>query len=188
MDDKTGEFPKAGFARLLKSFENTDDIVKITRAFGLATKVHKGQLFNKSEPYINHPLRVAMILAEELQMRDSDLACGAILHDASDAPDEDLREYGERIYSVVRASAEPKVNHEEKEKALELYFRKISQGPKDARYVKVADRLDIVRAMKGQAFRAARYKEETEKYVIPLALATDDRLSFKLSLALYELK
>jgi hypothetical protein len=42
--------------------------------------------------------------------------------------------------------------------------------------------------MKGQALRAARYKEETEKYVAPLAQATDDRLAFKLSVALYELK
>jgi GTP pyrophosphokinase len=188
MDDKSGDFPKAGFARLLKSFESTEDVVKITRAFGLATKIHKGQIFNKNEPYINHPLRVAMILAEELQIRDPDLACGAILHDASDAPEEDLKECGERVFSVVRAAEEPKVNHEEKEKALELYFRKISQAPKDARYVKVADRLDIVRAMKGQAFKAARYKEETEKYVMPLALATDDKLAFKLSVALYELK
>ena len=33
-----------------------------------------------------------------------------------------------------------------------------------------------------------RYKEETEKYVMAVASATDDRLAFKLSVALYELK
>jgi GTP pyrophosphokinase len=188
MDDKNSDFPKDGFTRLLKSFESTDDVVKLTRAFGLATKVHKGQLFNKTEPYMNHPLRVAAILVEELQMHDAELAAGALLHDASEAPEDELKEQGDRIFSIVRASAEPKVNHEEKQRALEEYFRKISQAPKDARYVKVADRLDGVRFMKGQALRAARYKEETEKYVAPLALATDDRLAFKLSVALYELK
>lgn len=188
MDEKNSDFPKDGFAKLLKSFDSTEDVVKLTRAFGFATKVHRGQLFNKSEPYINHPLRVAMILVDELQMRDSELACAALLHDAWEVHDEELKEYGERIPYIVRAAEEPKPKPEEKEKALEQYFRKISQAPKDARYVKLADRLDSVRAMKGHALKAARYKEETEKYITPLALATDDRLAFKLSVALYELK
>src|SRR5436853_7118452 len=101
------DFPKAGFARLLKFFESdADDVVKLTRAFGLATKIHKGQLLNKSEPYINHLLRVALILVEELQMRDPDLVCAAILHGASDSiQHEELKEYGERGYCTRRADA-----------------------------------------------------------------------------------
>ena len=67
---------KAGFTRLLRSFdENPDDVVQITRAFGLATKVLKGQSVNKDQHYINHSLRVALILAEELKMRDTALVC-----------------------------------------------------------------------------------------------------------------
>jgi hypothetical protein len=44
--------------------------------------------------------------------------------------------------------------------------------------------------MKGQTFKdkVTRYKEETQKYVVPIAIATDDKLAFKLSVALYELK
>jgi hypothetical protein len=44
--------------------------------------------------------------------------------------------------------------------------------------------------MKGQSFKdkVTRYKEETQKYVVPIATATDDKLAFKLSVALYELK
>jgi len=179
------DFSKAGFARLLKFFENTDDIVKLTRAFGLATKAHKEQLVNKSEPYINHPLRVALILAEELQIHDIELACAALLHDAyGNTIEQDLRqEHGERVYSIVQASAESKASPEE-------YFAALAKAPKDVRYIKVAERLDDVRSMKGQAFKekATRYKEETQKYVIPIASATDDKLAFKLSVALYELK
>jgi GTP pyrophosphokinase len=183
------DIPKAGFTRLLNFFDsNIDDVVRLTRAFGLAAKIHKGQLYNKSEPYINHPLRVALILVEELQMHDSELACAALLHDGSEIPEDQLKEYGERIFAIVRASEEPATKHEEREKEVERYFQKMLQAPKDARYVKLADRLDGVRAMKGQALRAARYREETEKYVVPLAAATDDRLAFKLSVALYELK
>jgi (p)ppGpp synthase/HD superfamily hydrolase len=176
---------KAGFTRLLKSFEDdSNDVVKITRAFGLATKAHKGQL-NRDEPYINHPLRVALILAEELKMRDTDLACAALLHDAQ-MPEEDLKDFGERVYSVVHAPAEPKADG----KAAEEYFASIAKAPKDVRYIKLAERLDNVRGMKGQGFKdkVTRYKEETQKYAMPVADKTDDRLSFKLSVALYELK
>src|SRR5215204_2449417 len=74
---------RAGFTRLLRSFDdNPDDVVQITRAFGLATKAHKGQHSeNKYEHYISHSLRVALILAEELKIHDTDLVCAALLHD-----------------------------------------------------------------------------------------------------------
>ncbi len=178
------DFPKAGFARLLKFFDtNTDDVVKLTRAFGLATKVHMGELLNKSESYINHPLRVALILVEELQMHDVDLACAALLHGASENIQEaELREYGERVYSLVRGAA-GKASAEEQ-------FAAISKAPKDVKYIKLAERLDSARSMKNQAFRdkMIRFKDETERYVVPIATAIDDRLAFKLSVALYELK
>src|SRR5918996_3445855 len=78
------EFTKSGFTRLLRPFENsTGDIMKITRAFSIAIKAHSGQVKkgNKIEPYINHPLRVALILTEEIHEYDIDLVCAAILHD-----------------------------------------------------------------------------------------------------------
>lgn len=188
MEEKTTNFPKEGFARLVRLFENTDDIVMLTRAFGLATKVQRERLFNKNEPYINHSVRVATILVDELQIRDTDLVCAALLLDAADAPEEEMRECGDRVSSIVRASMEPRARQEEREKALEEYYGKIARASKDARYVKLADKLDSARSMKGQALKAAKYREEMEKYVVPLANATDDRLAFKLSVALYELK
>lgn len=178
------DFPKAGFARLLKFFDtNTDDVVKLTRAFGLATKVHKDQLLNKNELYINHPLRVALILVEELQMRDVDLVCAALLYDTPEKiQEEEVKEFGNRVYSTVRAAA--------RKASTEEQFAAISKAPKDAKYIKLAGRLDSVRSMKNHAFRdkMIRFKDETEKYVLPVATATDDRLAFKLSVALYELK
>src|SRR5918996_4105182 len=85
--DMTGsmnDFTKLGFNRLLRPFENSiSNVMKITRAFSIAIQVHSGQLKkgNKVEPYINHPLRVALILTEELHEYDIDLVCAAILHD-----------------------------------------------------------------------------------------------------------
>ena len=184
LNSRMSDFPKAGFARLLKFFDtSTDDVVKLTRAFGLATKVHRGQLLNKTEQYINHPVRVALILVEELQMRDIELACAALLHDASDGvKDDELKEYGERVYSMVRAAAAQASTEEQ--------FAAVSKAPKDVKYIKLAERLDSARLMKSQMLRdkIIRFKDETQKYVVPIATATDDRLAFKLSVALYELK
>jgi (p)ppGpp synthase/HD superfamily hydrolase len=177
---------KAGFTRLLRSFDdNPDDVVKITRAFGIATKAYKGQhSINKYEHYLGHSLRVALILAEELKTHDIDLVCAALLHDAQ-IPNNDLKEFGERVYYMLST-----IDSLDKEKASEEYFAKMTKAPKDSRYIKLAERLDDIRSMKGQTFKdkVTRYKEETQKYVVPIAIATDDKLAFKLSVALYELK
>jgi (p)ppGpp synthase/HD superfamily hydrolase len=177
---------KSGFTRLLKSFDdNPDDVVKITRAFGIATKAYKGQhSINKYEHYLGHSLRVALILAEELKTHDIDLVCAALLHDAQ-IPNNDLKEFGERVYYMLST-----IDSWDKEKASEEYFAKMTKAPKDSRYIKLAERLDDIRSMKGQTFKdkVTRYKEETQKYVVPIAIATDDKLAFKLSVALYELK
>jgi (p)ppGpp synthase/HD superfamily hydrolase len=177
---------KTGFTRLLRSFDdNPDDVVKITRAFGIATKAYKGQhSINKYEHYLGHSLRVALILAEELKTHDIDLICAALLHDAQ-IPNNDLKEFGERVYNILST-----IDSWAKEKTSEEYFAKMTKAPKDSRYIKLAERLDDIRSMNGQTFKdkVTRYKEETQKYVVPIAIATDDKLAFKLSVALYELK
>lgn len=207
------DFTKSGFTRLLKPFENSiDDILKITRAFSIAIKVHSGQVKkgNKIEPYINHPLRVALILTEELHEYDIDLVCAAILHDTlgvtagtsttntkntTDSQRDILEarlknEFGERVYCIVTSLAKPLAKSEEKERILGEYFKNIARGPEDVRYIKLADRLDNIRSLKNaiQKDKVLRYKEETEKYIVPIAERTDEKLVFKLSIALYELK
>jgi (p)ppGpp synthase/HD superfamily hydrolase len=207
------DFTKSGFTRLLKPFENSiGDILKITRAFSIAIKVHSGQVKkgNKVEPYINHPLRVALILTEELHEYDVDLVCAAILHDTlgvnadtsttspksqTDSQRDSLEarlknEFGERVYSIVTTLAKPLAKSEEKERILGEYFRNIARGPEDVRYIKLADRLDNIRSLKNaiQKDKVLRYKEETQKYIVPIAERTDEKLVFKLSVALYELK
>jgi GTP pyrophosphokinase len=179
---------KAGFARLLKHFEdNTDDVVKITRAFALANRAHRGR--SSDGLGASHPLRVALVLAEELQVRDVELVSAALLHDALEGLSEEelLQECGDRVVSIVRAVTEPK---KPEEKTLDDYFARLAKEPKEARYVKLADRLDTARAMKNFAHRdrALRYKDETQKHVVPLAQGTDERFVLKLSVALYEIK
>jgi guanosine-3',5'-bis(diphosphate) 3'-pyrophosphohydrolase len=206
------EFTKSGFTRLLRPFEHsTGDIMKITRAFSIAMKAHSGQVKkgNKIEPYINHPLRVALILTEEIHEYDIDLICAAILHDtlginanasmsspvstvnSRDSSEARIKnEFGERVYGIVKTLAKPLAKSDEKDRILGEYFRNIARSPEDVRYIKLADRLDNIRNLKNaiQKDRVLRYKEETQKYVIPIAENTDEKFVFKLSVALYELK
>jgi (p)ppGpp synthase/HD superfamily hydrolase len=206
------EFTKSGFTRLLRPFEHSiGDIMRITRAFSIAMKAHSGQVKkgNKTEPYINHPLRVALILTEEIHEYDIDLICAAILHDtlginanasinslvstdnsnaSSEARIRD--EFGGRVYSIVKTLTIPLTKGDDKDRILGEYFRNIARSPEDVRYINLADRLDNIRNLKNaiQKDKVLRYKEETQKYVIPIAENTDEKFVFKLSVALYELR
>src|SRR6187200_983441 len=200
---RLNDFTKSGFANLLRPFENSlDDIIKTTRAFGIATKAHIGQFRdeNKAEPYINHPLRVALILTEELHKYDVDLICAALLHDTIEksgsknndntVSEDHLKEFGESVYSIVHAVTKPKIREAEREKLLDDYFQNIRKGSEAIRYVKIADQLDNIRSLRNSNHKdkVLRYKEETQKYVVPIAQKTDEKLVFKLSLALYEVR
>jgi GTP pyrophosphokinase len=172
--------------------------VKITKAFSFAASAYSGIFRNEShEPYINHAMRVALILSDELKVHDVDTICAAILHDAIEKSKEnspvveDLRSnFGDNIYDTVRILTEPKTNEENREKLLFNYFDNISKGPKMPRFIKLADRLDNARFLKNdiKKEKALRYKEETQKYILPLAEKTDDTIALKLSIALYEIK
>lgn len=197
------DYTKSGFVKLLKPFENSiDDVIKTTRAFGMATKAHKGQFGEetKAEPYINHPLRVALILTEELHKYDVDLVCAALLHDTIEKSgsksknntmtEDQLKEFGESVYNIVHAVTKPKIRDEEREKLLDEYFQNITRSSEATRYVKIADQLDNIRSLKNSIHKdkVLRYKEETQKYVVPIAQRTDEKLVLKLSLALYEVR
>jgi GTP pyrophosphokinase len=192
-------FTKLAFSRLIQPFgDNLNDVVKITKAFRYAASAYSGIFRNEShEPYINHAMKVALILTDELKIHDVDTICAAILHDAIEKSKEDsavvadLRSnFGDNIYDTVRILTEPKTNEENREKLLVKYFENISKGPKMPRFIKLADRLENARFLKNdrKKEKALRYKEETQKYILPLAEKTDDTIALKLSIALYEIK
>ena len=198
---RLNDFTKLGFANLIRPFENSvDDVVKTTRAFGIATRAHIGQFRdeNKSEPYINHPLRVALILTEELHKYDVNLVCVALLHDViekgnqnrSITEDHIRKESGDVIYSMVRALTKPKMIPGQREKLLNEHFHSIRTASEAVRYVKLADELDNMRSLKNSSHKdkVLRYKQDAQRYIIPIAEHTDERLLFKLSIAIYELK
>ena len=58
---------------------NPNEIPKIVQAYNYAKDLHAGQTRQSGEPYISHPLNVALILAE--MHADSDTICAGLLHD-----------------------------------------------------------------------------------------------------------
>jgi (p)ppGpp synthase/HD superfamily hydrolase len=199
MDSCLNEFTKVGLSKLMKPFENSpDDLYKLTRAFSVAFNIHAGlsRNNNRNDPYINHCLRVSLILSEEICCRDIIALSAALLHDVFEKtrnPSYDstrlLADFGENISDIILTLSRDSPE-DRKTEYLQHYFEKIASSSKITRYVMLADRLDNARFLRtvSQRERAFRYKEETEKYVIPIAQATDERFAVKLSIALYEIK
>ncbi|MEL0102316.1 MAG: HD domain-containing protein, partial [Gammaproteobacteria bacterium] len=62
-----------------KLYLTTNQIILIREAYTFSSESHQGQLRKSGEPYINHPLSVASILAE--MKMDAVSIAAAILHD-----------------------------------------------------------------------------------------------------------
>ena len=62
-----------------KLYLTTNQIFLIREAYTFSNESHKGQLRKSGEPYINHPLSVASILAD--MKMDAVCIAAAILHD-----------------------------------------------------------------------------------------------------------
>ena len=63
----------------VRKYHPSDDLSLIERAYALACKAHEGQKRKSGEPYIIHPLYVAIILAD-LELDQETIAAG-LLHD-----------------------------------------------------------------------------------------------------------
>ena len=78
----TDESPEARFEELFfqaKEYLDTTDLIMLQKAFEFGMRAHEGQCRKTGEPYIVHPVEVALILVD-LKM-DAETLCAALLHD-----------------------------------------------------------------------------------------------------------
>ena len=68
-----------GLLRKVRAYNPKADVREVQRAYEFAADSHRGQVRKSGEPFINHPLEVAHILAD-LGMDTSTLVA-ALLHD-----------------------------------------------------------------------------------------------------------
>ena len=196
MKSRMYDSTKLNFMKLLKIFEDSiEDVVAITRAFSIAYVIHRGKFYDniRSEPYINHPLRVALILANELKVKDRDVIIAAILHDAFEKTyanpfkeDRLKKTIGDKALTLILSTTKFNIKDIESKEYCDLVLK----SSKTVRYLLLANRLDNIRILKSSARtdKIQRVKKETQEYFLPIANLTDDNLVFKLSVAMYELK
>ena len=97
--------PQADNWRALRSicahYLGSAALARIDEAYDFASAAHKDQRRQSGEPYINHPVEVAFILAKDLHM-DEDSICSAILHDTVEDTSATLDDIEERFGYTVR--------------------------------------------------------------------------------------
>ena len=202
--DNKNNFIKTGFTKLLKPFEDSmNEVEKISKAFGLALRIYSSMTrkyqYDKIEPQINHSLRVALILNEEMNSDSSDLVCSALLHDIfnkqevpKETKDYIKKEISEKTFTTVSffSKYSNSESNKKEELKIEKLFGKIKQSDSMIKNIILAERLDELRSLKNsrRKDKIARIKEETQKYFVPLAETTNEKILLKLVIALYELK
>ena len=156
MDDFTS--PEVLYNELLasvKKYHPSADLSMIEKAFHIANNAHKGQLRKSGEPYIIHPLCVAIILAD-LEL-DKETIVAGLLHDVV----EDTVMTGEEIRNEFSAEVELLVDGVTKLGQLNYSADKVEVQAENLRkmflamakdirviLIKLADRLHNMRTLK----------------------------------------
>ena len=152
------------------------DIPKIERAFELAEAAHDGQKRISGEPYISHPVEVAMIVAD-LGM-DTDSLVSALLHDVvEDTPvtlEQVKKQFGSDVAllvdGVTKLGKIPFSSREEQQ--AENVRKMLIAMAQDVRVIiiKLADRLHNMRTISVQSEQKQRDKaRETMEVYTPIA-------------------
>ncbi len=162
-------------ARYRERHRRTDSAM-IERAYAMASDAHAEQVRRSGEPYITHPLGVAMILAE-LGLDEVTIAA-ALLHDAVEdttVTSEDLtRELGPDVAGIVDGVTKlDRLAFDSKEAQQAATLRKMLVAmAKDIRVllIKLADRLHNMRTLASlPEFKQRRIAQETLDIYAPLA-------------------
>src|SRR5437764_15004407 len=176
---RRGAVPAEEIAPLLAAFRARHPkapTALVSRAYAEAANAHTGQLRNSGEPYIEHPLSVAMIVAE-LGLDDVTIAA-ALLHDAVEdtrlSLDEIRTSFGNEVGNIVDGVTKlERIRFDSKEAQQAATMRKMLVAmAKDIRVllIKLADRLHNMRTIAAMPKdKQERIAQETLDVYAPLA-------------------
>ena len=160
----------------VKEYDPNADFDLIAKAYNYAVIAHGEQKRKSGEPYIIHPVEVALILTE-IEM-DSASICAALLHDVIEDTSFDYKnleqEFGEEIAMLVEGVTKlSRINFKTREEAQAENLRKMFLAmANDIRVVliKLADRLHNMRTLNYQPeSRQKQIAQETMDIFAPLA-------------------
>jgi (p)ppGpp synthase/HD superfamily hydrolase len=146
---------RARFTAELEVWPEADQL-RLNRALSLAAQLHAADR-RAREPYVNHLLRVAIRIMSHYGVRDGDVVCAALLHDAVEDHTSDLtpdgtraaalaalaEEFGPRVARLVAAVTNPEYTPDRE--AHEQYREHVAESLRRdpwARVIKVSDFTD----------------------------------------------
>lgn len=153
-----------------------EEIKTINKAYEFALKQHKGMKRKNNDPYISHPLNVAIIVAN--LNSDAETVIAALVHETIDHGSSSLEEieelFGSEIKNVVLSLSKVNRLHLlEDSEASSLYLRKVLVAlSEDVRVIilKLAGRLHNLRTLEGLPPEKQKQKAlETQNVLIPIA-------------------
>ena len=163
-------------AKVSEYLKNPKNLALIQDAYELANEKHLGQFRKSKDPYIQHPLEVAYMLAD-LHASPATIAAG-LLHDVLEDTDEDRtdleKRFGSDVVKIVEGVTKiSKLKYMTVEKALARTHQKILLAmAKDIRVilVKLLDRVHNMRTLEFQPEdKQRKIARETLDLYAPLA-------------------
>ena len=152
-----------------------EDVQRIKDAYVFAAEAHEGQKRNTGEPYIIHPIAVANIAAEELEL-DANTVIAAFLHDVVEDTDRTLDQirdkFGDDVAFLVDAVTKRKKRNYEHTKQVDNYRQILESVHYDIRalLVKLSDRLHNMRTLDSmRPDKQMKIAGETDFFYAPLA-------------------
>ena len=163
---------------LYKAIEDrmtSGELTRIKEAFLFACEAHGSDVRQDGKPYITHPLEVACIIGEELQL-GSNTIIAALLHDVVEDTQYKVKDIQERFGSdvafLVKVVTKQKKENNSKSKQSENFKQILDSVHYDIRaiLVKLADRLHNMRTLSSlHANKQMRIAGETDYFYAPLA-------------------
>lgn len=163
-------------------------IEPIQKAYELALVAHKGQFRKSGEPYIIHPLEVAIFLVR--LSGEENTICAALLHDViEDAPVEKkasfeatiYQEFGEDVFFLVQAMTKDG-NITDCEKQQKEYFCQIQKALEldvSIFFLKMADLIHNAKTINAlKPHKQDKWITELKNVYIPMMTENFHRVSF----------
>ena len=153
----------------------SEEINRVHRAYDLAEEAHRPQRRKSGEPYILHPIAVAMIVANEIGLGANPI-CAALLHDVVEDTDHTVKEiremFGEDVAMLVNVVTKRKADKYETSLQVDNYKQMLQSIHYDIRalLLKLADRLHNMRTLKSMLpHKQLKIASETDYFYAPLA-------------------
>ena len=152
-----------------------EEMQLIKKAFVFAREAHREQRRKTGEPYIIHPIAVALIVAKELQLGAAPV-CAAFLHDVvEDTPctnEKINEEFGNDVAFLVRVVTKQNKQQYNMSKQLDNFKQMLDSMHYDIRaiLIKLADRLHNMRTLDSmRPDKQMKIAGETDYFYAPLA-------------------